>query len=233
MTHRSLTPYSLAFAAGLLAGTPPAPLLAQTNLKYQHPSKAIVDLVDTRPTPFVEVSPADSLGKKWMLVGYISGFAHDRGSCPTGTAPRGLRFNPKTNGPSRGRYLTALGLQALPAGKEISVSGLARSAKIRFTAWAPDARHFAFINTSDAASDAGLSYGSSMSRARRAHRISGIALNGVFWFPCEWTPDSQSLLCKTVVDGRSTAPKRSEVPTGPVIQEIWVASRRGRPTKTS
>jgi len=219
MTHRSLTPYSLAFAAGLLAGTPPAPLLAQTNLKYQHPSKAIVDLVDTRPTPFVEVSPADSLGKKWMLVGYISGLPTIADLAQPELRLAGLRFNPKTNGPSRGRYLTALGLQALPAGKEISVSGLARSAKIRFTAWAPDARHFAFINTSDAASDAGLSLWIVDVTSAQAHRISGIALNGVFGSPCEWTPDSQSLLCKTVVDGRSTAPKRSEVPTGPVIQE--------------
>ena len=34
---------------------------AQTSLKYQEPPKAIVDLVDTRPTPSVEVSPKDKV----------------------------------------------------------------------------------------------------------------------------------------------------------------------------
>ena len=47
----------------------------------------------------------------------------------------------------------------------------------------------------------------------------GIALNGIFGSPCEWTGDSQSLICKTVPKGGGAAPKRSEVPTGPVIQE--------------
>jgi hypothetical protein len=39
-------------------------VLAQTNLNYQRPPKAIVDLVDTLPTPYVEVSPAGASGKK-------------------------------------------------------------------------------------------------------------------------------------------------------------------------
>jgi len=47
---------------------------AQTNLQYQEPSKAIVDLVDTRPTPSVEVSPKDKAGKQWILIENISGF---------------------------------------------------------------------------------------------------------------------------------------------------------------
>ena len=46
---------------------------AQTNLKYQEPPKAIIDLVDTRPTPAVEVSPKDKSGKQWLLIETISG----------------------------------------------------------------------------------------------------------------------------------------------------------------
>jgi len=219
VTFRCLTPYFLGIVMALILGAAPAPLLAQTNLKYQEPPKAIVDLVDTRPTPFVELSPADSSGKKWMLIGYISGLPSIADLAQPELRLAGLRFNPKTNGPSRGRYLTGLGLQALPAGKEISVAGLPRDVKIRFTSWAPDARHFSFINISDAAADASLSLWIVDVSSAQAHRIPGVALNGVFGSPCEWTADSQSLLCKTVVDGRSPAPKRSEVPAGPVIQE--------------
>ncbi len=219
ITFRSLTPYALGMLMILIPGVAPTPLLAQTNLKYQEPPKAIVDLVDTRPTPYVQVSPADSSGKKWLLIGYISGFPTIVDLAQPELRLAGLRFNPKTNGPSRGRYLTGLGLQALPAGKEISISGLPGDAKIRFTAWAPDARHFSVINVSDAAADAGLSLWIVDVSSAQAHRIAGIALNGIFGPPCEWTADSQSLLCKALVDGRSAVPKRSEVPTGPVIQE--------------
>jgi hypothetical protein len=169
MTFRSLSPYALGIVMALISGAAPTPLLAQTNLKYQEPSKAIVDLVDTLPTPYVEVSPMDSSGKKWMLIGYISGLPTIADLAQPELRLAGLPFNPKTNGPSRGRYLTRLGLQALPAGKEIPVAGLPRDAKIRFPTWAPDGRHFSFVNISDYAGDAGqrvLLPSASMLRAR-------------------------------------------------------------------
>jgi dipeptidyl aminopeptidase/acylaminoacyl peptidase len=131
----------------------------------------------------------------------------------------GLRFNPRTNGPTRGRYLTALGLQALPDGKEVPVTGLPTGAKIRFTSWAPDARHLAFVNVSEAGADAGLSLWIVDVASARARRIPGVSLNGIFGSPYEWMPDSQGLLCKAVPDGRPAAPRRNEVPVGPVIQE--------------
>jgi len=216
---RFLTPYALAMVMAVIPCAGPTPLLAQTNLKYQEPPKVIVDLVDTRPTPFVEVSPADSSGKKWLLIGTISGLPTIADLAQPELRLAGLRFNPKTNGPSRGRYFTGLSVQALPAGKEISVTGLPADAKIRFTTWAPDGRHFSFINISDAGGDAGLSLWIVDAASAQAHKIAAVALNGIFGPPCEWMGDSQSLLCKTLVDGRATSPKRNEVPTGPVIQE--------------
>ena len=46
---------------------------AQSALKYQEPPKAIVELVDVRPTPIVDVSPGDQTGKRWLLIEAISG----------------------------------------------------------------------------------------------------------------------------------------------------------------
>ena len=42
---------------------------AQTSLPYQKPPQAIIDLVDTRPTPGVEASP----GSQWLLIESYSG----------------------------------------------------------------------------------------------------------------------------------------------------------------
>ena len=61
-----------AVTAGLLCPAPGG-LEAQTSLQYQEPPKALVDLVDTRPTPNVEVSPRDKQGRQWLLIETISG----------------------------------------------------------------------------------------------------------------------------------------------------------------
>ena len=192
---------------------------AQTSLKYQEPPKAIVDLVDTRPTPSVVVSRKDKEGKQWLLIRDISGLPTIADLAQPELRLAGLRINPRTNGPSRGRYITALRLKALPGGTEKKVAGLPANAKILFAAWSPDARHASFVNASDDPKDAGLSLWIVDVASAAAKRVPGVALNGIFGDPCEWMSDSQSLVCKAVVKGRGVAPRKSEVPTGPVVQE--------------
>ncbi len=192
---------------------------AQTSFKYQVPPKAIVDLVDTRPTPNIEISPKDETGKRWILIEAISGLPSIGDLAQPELRLAGLRFNPRTNGPSRGRYITSLTLKALPNGAEKAVTGVPAKAEIRFAAWAPDARHVFFANASGEAQDAGMSLWIVDVPSGKATRLPGIALNGIFGSPCEWGGDSQSLICKSVPKGRGSAPKRTEVPTGPVIQE--------------
>jgi len=211
---RTLAALAVLFVASTMVG-----LQAQTNLKYQEPPKAIVDLVDTRPTPTVEVSPKDKAGRQWLLIEAISGLPPIADLAQPELRLAGLRFNPRTNGPSRGRYFTSLRLQALPDGKEKEVSGLPANAKIRFTAWAPDARHVSFVNTSDDAKNAGLSLWVVDVSTAQAKQLPGVALNGVFGTPCEWMSDSQRLICKVVARTRGAAPRRSDVPDGPVVQE--------------
>lgn len=97
---------------------------AQASLKYQEPPKAIVELVDVRPTPRVEVSPTDQSGSRWLLIAAISGLPSIADLAQPELRLAGLRFNPKTNGPSRGRYMTALSLKALPDGVERPIAGL-------------------------------------------------------------------------------------------------------------
>jgi dipeptidyl aminopeptidase/acylaminoacyl peptidase len=191
----------------------------QDGLKYQVPPKEIIQLVDVRPTPNVEVSPADASGQRWLLIEAISGLPSIADLSQPELRLAGLRFNPKTNGPSRGRYITALSLKALPAGMERTVAGLPEEAKILFLSWAPDASHIFFVNASDAQTDAGLSLWIVDVESARARRVNGLALNGIFGNPCRWLGDSENLICKTVPKDRGAPPTRSEVPTGPVIQE--------------
>ncbi len=192
---------------------------AQTSLKYQEPPKAIIDLVDARPTPNVEVSPGDGLGGRWLLIEAISALPSIADLAQPELRLAGLRFNPKTNGPSRGRYVTDLSLKGLPDGVERPVVGLPAGAKIRFAVWAPDARHISFVNVSDAPEDAGLSLWIVDVASAQARHVADLGLNGIFGPPCEWVGDSRSLICKVVPKGRGPAPARSEVPKGPVIQE--------------
>jgi len=193
---------------------------AQTNLQYQRPPKAMVDIVDALPTPGIELSPArGAAGKRWMLIERFSGLPTIADLAQPELRLAGLRFNPRTDGPSRGRYDTSLELQALPSGKATEVSGLPARAKIRFADWSPDGRKISFVNISDAQEDAGLSLWIVDASTAEARRLPGIALNGIFGAPCEWLSDSQSLVCRTVPADRGAAPSRSEVPAGPVIQE--------------
>src|ERR1700676_3233161 len=217
----------LSFRLGLLTGLFTGLLVlsipasrAQNNLQYQQPPKAIVDIVDALPTPGVELSPAGgAAGKRWMLIEHFSGLPTIADLAQPELRLAGLRFNPKTDGPSRGRYDTSLELQALPNGKATAISGLPAHAKIRFADWSPDGRKISFVNISDAKEDAGLSLWIVDAATAQARRLPGIALNGIFGSPCEWLSDSQSLVCRTVAADGGPAPSRNEVPTGPVIQE--------------
>src|SRR3984957_11359211 len=110
---------------------------AQTALKYQEPPKAIAELVDVRPTPIVDVSPRDQTGGRWVLIEAISGLPSIADLAQPEMRLAGLRFNPRTNGPSRGRYGTGLRLKALPDGAERAIAGMPAEAKIRFAGWAP------------------------------------------------------------------------------------------------
>jgi dipeptidyl aminopeptidase/acylaminoacyl peptidase len=192
----------------------------QTNLDYQQPPKAIVDIVDALPTPGVALSPvAGAGGQRWMLIEHFSGLPTITDLAQPELRLAGLRFNPKTDGPSRGRYDLSLELQALPGGKAMAVGGLPAPAKIRFAEWSPDGRKISFVNISDRNEDAGLSLWIIDRATAQARRVPGVALNGIFGSPCQWLSDSLGLVCRTVPANRGPAPTRSEVPTGPVVQE--------------
>jgi dipeptidyl aminopeptidase/acylaminoacyl peptidase len=212
MATRSL----LCIFAGLLAAVSS---FAQGNIKYQKPPQAIVDLLEAPPTPTVLVSPPSKTGPRTLLIEDPGGLLTIADLAQPELRLAGRRFNPRTNGPSRLPYVIALKFKALPAGKEIAVAGLPAHPHIEYAHWSPDAKRVAFVLITGTSPGPGLSLWTADAATGRAIRVPGLALNGVFGDPCSWMPDSRSLLCLTIPAGRGPAPIRSEVPTGPSVQQ--------------
>jgi len=197
----------------------PAFALGQTSILYQKPPQAIADLLEAPPTPLVVLSPAAKSGPRTLLIEQPGGLLTIADLAQPELRLAGLRFNPRTNGPSRRPYIVALKFKTLPAGKEISVTGLPAHPHILFAEWSPDARRVSFVIITGADPGAGLSLWTADTATGRASRIPAVELNGVFGNPCSWMPDSRGLLCLTLPGARGPAPVRSEVPTGPSVQQ--------------
>ena len=208
--------FLLGVAAGVLAAVT---AFAQSSITYQQPPKAIADLLEAPPTPLVLVSPPSKSQPRTLLIEQPGGLLTIADLAQPELRLAGLRFNPRTNGPGRLPYAIALRFRALPAGREIPVSGLPAHPHIEFAQWSPDGKRAAFVIVTDTNPGAGLSLWTADAATGRAARIPGIGLDAVFGDPCSWMPDSRSLLCLTVPAGRGPAPVRSEIPTGPSVQQ--------------
>ena len=212
MNVRSLLP----LLAAMLAA---ASSLGQSSITYQQPPKAIADLLDAPPTPLVLVSPESKGAPRTLLIEQPGGLLTIADLAQPELRLAGLRWNPRTNGPSRLPYIVALQFKALPSGKEVAVTGLPAHPHIVFAQWSPDARRLAFAMITGTNPGAGLSLWTADAATGRSSRVAGVALNGVFGDPCSWMPDSRGLLCVTVPVGRGPAPAHSEVPAGPAVQQ--------------
>jgi dipeptidyl aminopeptidase/acylaminoacyl peptidase len=202
----------------LLLSTLAAPLFAQTDLKYQLPPELMVKLIDAAPTPSISLSPAHAAGPRRILIEQSSSLPTLADLAEPELRLAGLRFNPKVGAPSRTRYYVSLKLQELPGSgekaPETAITGLPAKLHILYTKWSPDGRHIAAVNQ-DAA---GLSLWIIDVARAHATQLPGIRPNAVLTDPITWLNDS-ALAVLTMPADRGPAPARSEVPTGPVIEE--------------
>jgi dipeptidyl aminopeptidase/acylaminoacyl peptidase len=201
-------------------------LTAQTDLKYQLPPEVMVKLVDAPPTPTISLSPAHGTGPRKILIEQSSSLPTIADLAEPELRLAGLRFNPRVGAPSRTRYAVSLKLQELPVGgaktSEAVVTGLPAKPRVLYTHWSPDGQHFALVdieNTTPATQDsAGLSLWVIDVAKTHAVRVPGLRLNAVLTDPIAWL-DNGSLAVLTIPSDRGSLPVRSEIPTGPVIQE--------------
>ncbi len=214
----------LLFSATLLLIT--AAVSQAQEFNYQTPPKAIQDLLLAPPTPRVSLS-AD--GRTLALLA-VQDFPTVAELVQPELRLAGLRFNPRTNGPSRVSYAVGLKLKTLPSGPELSVKGLPAEARISGVSWSPDSKTLAFaLTTPGSGLDGRVELWVADVATATARRLLAQPLNDAFGSSFEWVPDSKALLARLVPAGRGAAPAIDAAPTGPAVQESG-GKKAGAPT---
>jgi dipeptidyl aminopeptidase/acylaminoacyl peptidase len=212
-----------------IASAPAQQGTSSTDLKYQLPPEVMVKLVDAPPTPIISLSPAQGMGPRRILIEQSSSLPTIADLAEPELRLAGLRFNPKVGAPSRTRYFVSLKIQSLPDARagakpiEVAITGLPTRLHVLSAHWSADGQHIALVNAdADSGpgdqSTVGLSLWIIDVAKASAARVPGIRLNSVLADPISWL-NSSSLAVLTVPSNRGSVPSRSEIPTGPVVQE--------------
>ncbi|MFT5316556.1 MAG: dipeptidyl aminopeptidase/acylaminoacyl peptidase [Candidatus Krumholzibacteriia bacterium] len=184
-----------------------------TDMGYQMPPQVLADIIDAPTTPGVSLSP----NNEWLLHLERPGYPSIAEVAQPELRLAGLRINPRSNGPSRGRSLNGLMFQNLESGKEVRVTGLPAEPRITSVTWSADSKHVAFVlNIADQ-----LTLWTTEVKKGEARQVTpeGMALNAVYGRPYSWLSDSKTFIARTIPAGRGEAPIEPAVPSGPVIQE--------------
>ena len=186
--------------------------IAQIDITYQLPDKAIMQLADASPPPLVyRDNNAD-----WMVMLYRPAFKSIEEVAAREYRLAGLRINAKNNGPSRSRYYNKITILDVKSGAETDLKGLPDKVLISNFNWSPDFKKFAFTITEE--SGIALWYG--VLENSQATRLTDPVLNDVFrGNPYMWTPDSKSLICKIINKSSGSLIHDDRTPSGPIVQQ--------------
>ena len=207
-----MTRRTISFALRLLACVLGFALrLEADELRYQKVPEEIRQVLDAPATPVISLSPARDRMIIVQAVRYPP--LADLAEPMLGLA--GARINPLNNGPSRPPRYVSLMLKMLPDGRERRIPVGGAGSRLGFPEWSPDGKSFAFARFAPNTVELWVADATTAA----ARKIKGVALNAALGDPFEWTPDSQSLLCRLVPAGRPKPPVAQRVSTGPVVQE--------------
>lgn len=193
-------------------------LVAQTV--YQKPPQAVLDVLNAKPTPLVQLSPS----KKEIVLLDTVRYPSIKDISKPMLRIAGLRIDPASNGPHLTNYLTGVTIKSLAGGAEKKVATPA-GAHLHGLSFSPDGAHFAIANSTDN----GVELWVVSMATGAARKIAGVTLNAATGDPIDWMPDSKTLLVLTIPTGRGKAPAAPLVPPGPKIQE---SDGKAGPTRT-
>ena len=181
--------------------------------KYERPVKAVANLVDAPPIPSTSLGPDRST----LLLITSRNFPSIAEVAEPELRLAGLRINPKNYAQSRRGFAQKLELVDTKAANAVArpINGIPDGARIGDVAWSPDGALLAFTITTDTAIEPWIVD----VQGARAKRQAQVALSGGVGRPCEWAPDSKSLVCRIVPRGAKPPLVASNVPTGPIVQE--------------
>ncbi len=182
---------------------------AQDKTGYQLPPEAIVSLIDAPQTPSVLLSPDNQT----MLLLYRPGLPSIADLSQPELRLAGIRFDPATNGPSRGQSVNRITAMKTDGTVIGDLKGLPADPRLGSVSWSDDSKRFAFTNTTDDKIELWVADAEIMT-ARKIDE----GLNGLFRRTMEWLPDGSLVYLRTPAD-RGKAPVASTVPAGPAIQE--------------
>jgi dipeptidyl aminopeptidase/acylaminoacyl peptidase len=187
-------------------------LKAQENLTYQVPHEAIKSLIETTPTPRVNI---DSKGKMMLLM-QTSSYPSIAELAEPELKIAGLRINPRNNGQSRTNYIKNLILKDIQTGQERQIKNLPNNPLITNVSWSPDENKIAFCQAENTQI---LLYVIDVKSAE-AKKITDLPLNATLTSsPYTWVSDSKQILFLSVPENRGELPNQNTVPSGPIIQE--------------
>ncbi len=206
--RRPLACLAIAVLVALTTSTDPA---AAEDLTYQLPPQVLVDFVDAPLTPGVSISPT----KEWMLLMARPSLPPISELAEPELRLAGLRLKPRTNGPSRGGYVTGLTLKRVDDLSERPITGLPADARISGVRWSPDGSRIAFVLTGQT----DITLWTAAVADGKAKQLTKRPLNTAFGFTSAWLPDSRTLVCLAVPVNRGPEPAADLTPKGPVVDE--------------
>lgn len=178
---------------------------------YQIPPPSLVSVADAPLAPVVTVSP----DQQTLSIGQRPGLPPIAELAEPELRLAGLRINPVHGGSSRSSYFTGLSLLGLATREEKPVTGFPAGARLQEITWSPDSRWLAVIVTGEREQQLWLVD----ARTAIARRLPAPPLLAPQGKGFAWWPDSRSLICATVPEGRPAPPAAPAVPATPTIQE--------------
>ncbi len=182
---------------------------AQDKTGYQLPPEAIVSLLDAPQTPSVNLSPDNQT----MLLLFRPGLPSIADLSQPELRLAGVRFDPSTNGPSRGQGISRISSMKTDGTQAGDLKGLPSDASVGGVTWSRDNKWFAFTNTTDNTIELWVADAATMNARKIDEGLNGILRRNITWLP------DGSLIYLRTLRNRGKAPEASTVPTGPSVQE--------------
>lgn len=187
-------------------------LIAQENLTYQKPPKAILDLVDAPLAPVVLI---DSKGEHGILL-YRDAFKSIAELSEVELRLAGLRINPVTNIGSRTNYYNNIKVKKTTATNATQVQGLPENPRLSNFSRSPNEKMVACLNTTMVGVEVWLV---DIEKAF-AKKITDANVNANMGDAISWFDDNNALLVKMLPSDRKMLINATEaVPEGPTISQ--------------
>jgi dipeptidyl aminopeptidase/acylaminoacyl peptidase len=215
-----------AFVGCLVLAMPAFSIPVDTG--YREPPSELVELVDMAPASQLRLAPG---GRQMLLLEWPSLPSLADLAVPE-LRLAGLRFNPDNHAPSTPRYFSSVALMS-GAGETRPISGLPSPLRALDVIWAPDAQRVALLQIEPDEVQLWVIDVES-AEARRWVELPVHAAWGSGWGPfarsyAEWSPDSQSIVFRSLAEDRQPVGERPRLPSGPIVTE---SRGRAAPART-